>query len=60
MITDVIVLVSVGFALVFVVAWGLRPDLREWIERPKHRFQDAARRYDCAQQLEADEGSQAR
>lgn len=46
MITDIIVYLSVGLAAAFVVAWALRPDLREWIERPKHLFLENVRRYD--------------
>ena len=46
MITDVIVYLSVGFAMVFAGAWALRPDFREWIERPKHQFLENVRRYD--------------
>ena len=48
MMMDFIVLASIGFAAAFVVAWIVRPDLREWIERPKHRFQDHVRRFDEA------------
>ena len=43
---DVIVLASLSFAAAFVLVWLLRPDLRAWLEQPKHRFQDATRRYD--------------
>ena len=50
MTTDIIVGISVVFSLAFVAAWAWRPDLRAWIERPKHRFQDAVRGYDRAQQ----------
>jgi len=46
MITDVIVLGSMGLGLAFTVAWWLRPDLRAWIEQPKYRFLERARRYD--------------
>jgi len=41
-----IVLGSIGLAVAFVIVWLLRPDVREWVEQPKHRFQDATRRYD--------------
>ena len=41
MISDLIVLASVALAAAFVVAWLVSPGLRAWIERPKHRFQDA-------------------
>ena len=49
MITDLIVVGTVGFAAAFVAAWWLRPSLRVWIERPKHQFHDAVRGYDRAQ-----------
>lgn len=46
MITDIVVDLSVGLAVVFAVAWAIRPDFREWIERPKHLFLENVRRYD--------------
>jgi hypothetical protein len=46
MITDAIVYASVLLCLAFAGVWLLRPDLRSWIERPKHRFQDLVERYD--------------
>jgi hypothetical protein len=49
MITDVIVLGSVAFAVFFAAAWFVSPALRAWIEQPKHRFHEAAREYDLAQ-----------
>ena len=49
MIADIIVVASVALAGVFVTAWLVSPRLRTWIERPKHRFQDAVRQYDRAQ-----------
>ncbi|MEQ1758599.1 MAG: hypothetical protein ABL986_09790 [Vicinamibacterales bacterium] len=48
MISDMIVWASVVFTLAFLVAWGLSPALRRWIERPKHRFLDDVRAYDHA------------
>ena len=45
---DVIVFGSMLFSIVFVVVWLLRPDVRAWLEQPKHEFQDATRRYDRA------------
>lgn len=33
----------------FVFAWLIVPGLREWTERPKHRFQDDVRRFDDAE-----------
>ena len=49
MITDIIVLASMAFALGFVAAWLVSPSLRAWIERPKHRFHEAVTEYDLAQ-----------
>ena len=49
MITDVIVVASVVFAVAFAAAWLVSPALRAWIERPKHRFHEAVREYDLAQ-----------
>ena len=46
MITDVIVLSAIAFAVAFFVAWLARPDLRAWIERPKYRFQANVQTYD--------------
>ncbi len=46
MITDAIVAASVLLSLGFAGVWLMRPDLRTWIERPKHRFQDLVERYD--------------
>jgi len=46
MITDIIVFSAIGFAIVFLVAWLIRPDLRVWIERPKYRFQSNVQSYD--------------
>jgi len=43
---DVIVLGSTAFGAAFVLVWLLRPDVRVWLEQPKHRFQDQTRRYD--------------
>jgi hypothetical protein len=43
---DVIVFGSMVCAAAFAIVWLLRPDVRVWLEQPKHRFQDAVRRYD--------------
>ncbi|MEP7116170.1 MAG: hypothetical protein ABI880_01205 [Acidobacteriota bacterium] len=48
MISDLIVWASVALAAVFVAAWAASPALRAWIERPKHRFLEAAQGYDAA------------
>lgn len=46
---DLIVLVAVGFVIVFVAAWIFSPNLRTWIERPKYRFLAAVEDYDLLQ-----------
>jgi hypothetical protein len=46
MIVNLIVFLSIVFALVFSVFWLVRPDLRAWIERPKYRFQANVQNYD--------------
>ena len=43
---DVIVLLALALAIVFVIAWSVSPALRAWIERPKYRFQENLRSYD--------------
>jgi len=52
MITDLIVLASALFTVAFLVAWVVSPELRAWIERPKHRFHDLTQDYDLARQRE--------
>jgi hypothetical protein len=54
---DAIVFTAIVCAVVFVVAWLLRPDLRAWIERPKYRFQASVRSYDQVQSAEAKSGT---
>ena len=49
MIAAAIVCGALAFALAFTAAYLARPELRTWIERPKHRFQAAAQRYDRQQ-----------
>lgn len=46
MITDIIVFSSVGFAVIFTAAWVALPNLRQWLERPKYRFQENVQSYD--------------
>ena len=46
MIADIIVIGALAFAAAFTLAWLMRPDLRAWIEKPKHRFQANVREYD--------------
>jgi hypothetical protein len=55
MITDLIVLASGVFTVVFVLAWAVSPTLRGWIERPKHRFHDLSRGYDRSQRRELED-----
>jgi hypothetical protein len=43
---DLIVLIAVGFAVLFLAAWACSPNLREWIERPKYRFLADVEQYD--------------
>jgi hypothetical protein len=46
MIAAVIVCGAAAFALAFTAAYLVRPELRAWIEQPKHRFQSAVQQYD--------------
>jgi hypothetical protein len=46
MIATVIVLGSAALATALSVAWFLSPELRAWLEQPKHRFQAAVQQYD--------------
>ncbi len=39
MIIDIIVLSSLALALIFLLAWGMRSELRARIEKPKYLFQ---------------------
>jgi hypothetical protein len=43
---DVIVLLAIGFTVLFLAAWALSPALRRWIERPKYRFLAEVQSYD--------------
>ena len=43
---EVIVFGSIAFSAAFALAWLLHPDLRAWLEQPKHRFHDDTRQYD--------------
>ena len=54
---DLIVGLSVLFALAFLGAWIISPALRAWVERPKYRLQENMRRYD---QAESDRAAQER
>ena len=46
MIAGLIVIGSIAFGVALLLAWILRPDVRAWLEQPKHRFQANVRRYD--------------
>jgi hypothetical protein len=46
MITDIIVLTALVLGAAFSLAWLARRDVRERIERPKHRFLERLERYD--------------
>ncbi len=39
MIIDIIVLSSLGLALVFLLSWAMRSEMRARIEKPKYLFQ---------------------
>ena len=45
---DIIVLLALGFTVLFLAAWALSPALRRWIERPKYRFLADVQSYDQA------------
>ena len=46
MMEGIIVGGAIVFAAAFTLTWLARPDLRAWIEQPKHRFQANVRQYD--------------
>ena len=46
MIASIIVFGSIVFAAGFCLAWLVRPEVRAWLETPKHRFQASVRQYD--------------
>ena len=43
---DIVVFIALGFSAAFTLAWALSPRLREWIERPKYRFQEHLRNFE--------------
>ncbi len=43
---DAVVFAAFAFALALTIAWLASPRLRNWIERPKYRFQDSVESYD--------------
>ena len=55
MISSIVIIASLVLAAAFILAWLLRPGLRQEIERPKHWFQDELRRYDQQCQGEQEE-----
>src|SRR5579883_1720458 len=57
---DVVVLIALALALIFVAAWGLSPRLRAWIERPKYRFQENLRSYDETARMAARRRNESR
>lgn len=56
MIAELIVGGTVILVAFFVTAWVVSLDLRAWIERPKHQFQDALQEYDRARRRADDIG----
>lgn len=47
---NVMVFSAAGVLAAMVIAWMLRPDLRQWIEQPKYQFLEQAIRYDEAKE----------
>ena len=45
---DIIVLLALGFTVLFLAAWVVSPALCRWIERPKYRFLADVQSYDQA------------
>jgi len=43
---DAVVFAALAIIGVMFAAWCASPALREWIERPKHRFMDNVKRND--------------
>ncbi len=43
---NLVVVVAILFAAVFVIAWVSSYRLRQWIERPNYQFRENARIYD--------------
>jgi hypothetical protein len=46
MISNAIVMLSILLASGYFIAWLIRRDVRERIERPKQQFQDQVQQYD--------------
>ena len=47
---NLLVFSAAGVLAAMVIAWMLRPDLRQWIEQPKYQFLEQAIRYDESQE----------
>ena len=59
MIIDIIVLSSLGLALIFLLAWGMHSELRARVEKPKYLFQQQVNNFEKHnQQLTEASGSQ--
>ena len=54
MISDVIVALTVLFALGWLLAWWFVPSLRRKIEQPKYAFQDQLKHFDASHQAGAE------
>lgn len=46
MMGELVVFGSVALAVAFALAWAMRSDVRQWLEAPKHGFDENVRRYD--------------
>jgi hypothetical protein len=53
MISDLIVALTVLFALGWLLAWWFVPSLRRKIEQPKYAFQDQLKHFDASNQAGA-------
>ena len=51
---ELIVGVSIAFALAWFLGWLLHPPLREWLERPKHAFHANVKNYEQARRRAGD------
>ena len=56
MISNIIVIASLVFGLVFLVAWCCSPALRRAVERPKYDFLTRVRQYDPVRRRHSQEG----
>ena len=46
MMAELVVFGTIALAAAFTLAWVIRGDLRQWLESPKHGFDQNVRRYD--------------